>query len=483
MVLAMTRIQDYKLGFISQVIGAALVISCFLGCEADGTGISSEPERSPDEVSTPTSTNVDSDSALDEEIVLSGDSGDPEGSEYCDYQVGWAKGIKGGLGGEVVKVTTLELTGPGSLADALEKDIPKTVVFEVGGVIDLKKQTLRITTPNTTVAGQTAPEPGITLINGSLIIENTHDVVVQHLRVRPGQDDRGKGWDPDGISIEASHNVVIDHCSISWAIDENLSVSGPRFEGGDPEEWRNNTSHSISLTNNIVAEALDNSTHPEGRHSKGSLIHDNTSDVQVIGNLYVSNADRNPLFKGGARGVIANNLIVNPRRYGITYELLEKEWGTLPHQVGLLSIVGNVLQGGEDTDESDSALFSSGYGPVVVYLNDNHAQDFGNAPAKTISEEKFSQVTKISVAPTWPPELTPIPGSETTEQVLSNAGSHPWARDAIDTRIIQSVRDLTTTIIDHEQEVGGLPATSPTTQKFNHAIWNKCFDKINENPN
>src|SRR5260370_35513909 len=92
--------------------------------------------------------------------------------------------LNGGVDGVVLRVTTLDAGGPGSLRSALEDDRPRLVVFEVGGVIDLGGQSLIVTTPHLTIAGQTEPDPGITIIRGGLTIE-THAVVWQHPAVRP----------------------------------------------------------------------------------------------------------------------------------------------------------------------------------------------------------------------------------------------------------------------------------------------------------
>jgi len=164
------------------------------------------------------------------------------------------------------------------------------------------------------VAGQTAPSPGITIIKGGIGIQ-TNDVILQHLRARPGEAGAAKksGWEVDAIATSGgAHDVVIDHCSTSWATDENLSASGERFSGATVEEWRKGTSHRVTISHCVIAEGLDHSTHGKGAHSKGSLIHDNATDIAVIANLYASNGQRNPYFKGGARGVVVNNLIDNP---------------------------------------------------------------------------------------------------------------------------------------------------------------------------
>src|SRR5690606_18750715 len=121
-----------------------------------------------------------------------------------------------GYGGRVIKVTNLEASGEGSLAWALAQPGPRIVVFEVGGVIDLGGGTIAIDHPFVTLSGQRAPCPGITLIRGGLLIR-THDVRIEHLRVRPGTDDRAprSGWDTDGIGITRgqARNIHINHCS------------------------------------------------------------------------------------------------------------------------------------------------------------------------------------------------------------------------------------------------------------------------------
>src|SRR5436190_1501248 len=172
---------------------------------------------------------------------------------------------EGGIDGAVLRVTTLAAKGPGSLCEALETDGARLVVFEVGGVIDLGGRSLSVKHPYLTIAGQTAPDPGITLIRGGLVIE-THDVVVQHIAVRPG-DDGPKPWAPDAISVTRGSNVVIEHCSATWAIDENLSTSGP----GDVEDSRL-TAPDITLRSCLVAGAeRDGKVFLEGVDREGSV--------------------------------------------------------------------------------------------------------------------------------------------------------------------------------------------------------------------
>src|SRR5215472_6084209 len=177
--------------------------------------------------------------------------------------MGWARHTPGGRGGQILKVTTLNATGPGSFLEALNAKGPRIIVFEVGGVIDRGQHEIHVTEPFLTVAGQTAPSPGITFIKGGFQI-GTHDVIVQHIRVRVGEAGAAKksGWEQDGLSTDGgAHDVIFDHNSVTWATDENMSMSGHRFEGNDPAVWRASTSHRITFSNNIIAEGLAYATH------------------------------------------------------------------------------------------------------------------------------------------------------------------------------------------------------------------------------
>ena len=181
-----------------------------------------------------------------------------EGSKTSETGFGFES--KGGKGGVIFKVSNLNRSGEGSLAHALEQTGPRIIVFEVGGIINLEGSSLRIENPFVTIAGQTAPSPGITIIKGGIRI-STHDVIIQHLRVRPGEAGHSKisGWEIDGIAANG-YRIVIDHCSVSWATDENISPSGPRFEGESLDDWRQNTAHKVLISNCIIAQGLSNST-------------------------------------------------------------------------------------------------------------------------------------------------------------------------------------------------------------------------------
>jgi pectate lyase len=389
--------------------------------------------------------------------------------------LGWAAATPGGRGGKVLRVTTLAPTGPGSLLEALGTRGARIVVFEIGGVIDLERRSVRIEQPFLTVAGQTAPSPGITLIRGGIDIA-THDVIVQHIRVRPGEAGAAKrsGLEIDAIStVGGARDVIVDHCSLTWATDENLSASGPRFDGKDPAAWRQATSHRITFSNNIIAEGLAHSTHGKGEHSKGSLIHDNVTDILIIGNLYAHNMERSPLFKGGVRGAVINNLIYNPGPRAVHYNLIAEEWGRQPYQSGQLTLIGNVLRAGPSTP-SDVALFAlGGSGDLELYAHDNIAVDRLGRPLPAEGRYTISPATVRAVEqpPSMPAGLKPLAATEVQDAVIRDAGARPWDRDAVDRRIVADTIEGRGEIIDSEQDVGGYPVQPETRQKFNPAEW------------
>ena len=364
---------------------------------------------------------------------------------------------KGGLHGKIIRVTTLDAEGPGSIRAALETRGPRIVVFEVGGIIDLEKRALEITEPFLTIAGQTAPYPGITFICGGFWI-NTHDIVIQHIRVRPGDagEARRSGWSPDGMTTSGgnAYNIIVDHCSFSWAVDENLSASGRRTEGPDA------TSHNITFSNNIIAEGLNNSSHEKGPHSKGTLIHDFCRDIAIAGNLFAHNAKRNPYFKAHTTGVIVNNLIYNPGGAAIQLSYSPMEWKGSKYKPEncKVSIVGNVLHKGFDSRTSLALVMNKG----DAYMEDNLAFERNGAPAPRVG----GNIVQLDQKPVWPDNFTPLSSAEVVNYVVNHAGARPKERDEVDQRIIQDFLARKGKIIDSQDEVGGYPTDKSTYRKL-----------------
>ena len=388
--------------------------------------------------------------------------------------VGPAATTPGGRGGRIIRVTSLDAAGPGTLREAIDARGPRIIVFEVAGVIDLHRTTLEIREPFLTIAGQTAPSPGITIIRGGIDLKS-HDVIIRHIRVRTGADGQPKrsGWEADAFSTVAANNVIIDHNSFTWAIDENMSASGPRFTGNTVEEWRKGTSHDITFSNNLAAEGLADSSHPKGEHSKGSLIHDNATGIVFYRNVWAHNVERHPLVKGGAQVLMVNNLIYNPGHRAVHYNLMALEWAGHPYVTGEITAIGNVMRGGNDTDPGLPFLMLGGDGDLAYYGKDNRAVDlhgaklpmfgrYGETRARLIERNKPMMDTS---------GMTILPSEDVETSVLSTAGARPWDRDAEDIRVLFFVAEGRGEIIDDESEVSAYPDYKPARAPFVEADW------------
>jgi hypothetical protein len=283
------------------------------------------------------------------------------------------------------------------------------------------------------------------------------------------------GWEQDGLSTDGdAHDVIFDHNSVTWATDENMSISGKRFDGNDPNKWRADTSHRVTFSNNIMAEGLAYATHGKIEHSKGTLIHDNAADILLVGNLYAHNYERSPLLKGGTRVVIVNDLIFDPGQRAIHYNLMAEEWGDHPWQLGQLSVVGTVLREGESSVPHLAFLEIGGYGDLQYYGKDNVAVDQSGNPIPMFGRYTTSpaKIVMMKTPPLWPPYVKPMPSAAVQEYVLHNAGARPWDRDYDDVRLIADVAEGRGTIVNSENDIHGYPVEKPAQRPFNPADWN-----------
>ena len=381
---------------------------------------------------------------------------------------------RGGSGGRIIRVTTLAADGPGSLRAAIKANGPRIIVFEVAGIIDLGRTSLDINKPFVTIAGQTAPAPGITIIKGGIDIK-THDVKLQHIRVLTGADAQPKrsGWEADALSTVRAARVVIENCTFLWGIDENMSASGPRFTGTTVEEWRAGTSHDIVFRLNLAAEGLADSSHPKGEHSKGSLVHDNATGIVFDRNIWAHNVERSPLVKGGAQVLMVNNLIYNPQKRAVHYNLMDLEWAGQPHVTGEITAIGNVMRGGNDTDPGLPFLMLGGVGDLAFHGRDNLAVDqlgnplpqfgrYGNTQAKLIeAAEPLASLEGYTI----------LPAGEVETAVLATAGARPWDRGSEELRVLFFIAEGRGEVIDDEREVGGYPVVEATAAPFIDAEW------------
>ncbi|MFL6548531.1 MAG: polysaccharide lyase family 1 protein [Povalibacter sp.] len=353
---------------------------------------------------------------------------------------GYGTSTTAGRGGTVYRVTTLAESGAGSLKECIDHKGPRVCVFEVSGTIKLTKD-LPVRNTNLTIAGQTAPSPGIMLRGASLVVK-TSDVLVQHIRVRPG-DAPGDPYpeNRDAIRVDGdegapiTRNVVIDHCSFSWSIDEMASAW---------QNWDN-----ITFSNNIFGEALNDSLHPKGPHGYGVLFGPVDGHVTLSGNLLAHMVERNPLTNATS-AVIVNNVIYNWSTMAVD---LQSQKGAITKN----TVVGNVfIKGADYKTNSPVELRAAGGGlpsGSKVYLDDNQAQESSSDPW-SVASSMFGDLVmanyKASTPPSWPSGMTRLPTSNnvTLTNVLKWAGARPADRDTVDTRIVNSVRNGTGRIIN-----------------------------------
>ncbi|GAM04132.1 pectate lyase [Novosphingobium sp. MBES04] len=380
----------------------------------------------------------------------------------------------GGEGGRVVRVTTLAKEGPGSLAAALATKGKRVIVFEVGGVIDLERSVIEMTEPYATIAGQTAPSPGITIVRGGIDLKS-HDVILSHLRIMTGVDGQPKlsGWEADAFSTVAAYNVVVEHCSFFWAVDENMSASGPRFTGNSVEEWRNGTSHDIVFRENLAAEGLAEASHPKGEHSKGTLVHDNATNITFYRNLWAHNMERSPLVKGGAQVLMINNMIYDPGHRAVHYNLMNLEWAGHDYVTGEITAVGNLMRAGNSTAPGLPFLTLGGDGDLAFYGKDNKAVDrwgnpeamfgrYGVTNAKLIEKDRpMASLDGYDI----------LPADRLETSLLSTVGARPWDRAPDDIRVLFFVAEGRGEILDDEKVVGGYPHPGETRAPFVEKDW------------
>lgn len=359
---------------------------------------------------------------------------------------GFGTETPGGRGGKIIKVKTLADSGEGSLRSALEDKDPRIIVFEVGGIIPLAKN-IYISRPFVTLAGQTSPSPGI-LIKGAGIIVETHDVLIQHIRIRCGDSPFGSTPSSrDALKIlNSSYNVVIQNLSTSWATDENMSIwSSLKLPGAK----------NITISKSIISEGLNKSIHPEGQHSKGLLIGNNIKNISLIGNVFAHNLARNPLVYGNTSLVAANNLFYNSG--SSSYFHISDGW----HQgASTAAIVGNIFIDGPNTPAGASAIKIGKDAPgSKVFLSDNHYPG--------ILFTNMSGVDALVPSPPiWTRPLDIIDSSHAEAHILLRAGARPADRDSVDKRIVDDVIKRSGRIIDSQNQVGGWPVLKSTFREF-----------------
>lgn len=355
----------------------------------------------------------------------------------------------GGRGGQVLFVTNLNDSGPGSLRAAVETDGPRTVVFRICGTIALKSP-LVIKKPYITIAGQTAPGDGICLKDQALAIAADH-VIARYLRCRPGDNTKAES---DALSISSGRDIIVDHCSASWSVDETLSASTGGKLGNVTVQWC------------IISESLHNSTHHKGPHGYGSLIRGGWGNGYTYHhNLYAHHHARLPRpgnYNDRSKdpdGFIfdfRNNVIYNWAGRAAGYNA---DGSNGADSITKMNFVGNYYKAG--VNSSGDIAFSESTRSARAYFSGNCMNgDYPRDPWLLVTWSKFSPKDLEAYIQSDPIPVPPVVTDDAMtaySRVLAEAGAVLPKRDAVDTRIVNEVRTGTGKIIDHEEQVGGWP--------------------------
>ncbi|MFY7839130.1 MAG: pectate lyase family protein, partial [Lacibacter sp.] len=341
----------------------------------------------------------------------------------------------GGRGGKVYVVTNLNDDGPGSLRWACEQGGARIIVFNVAGIIRLQTP-LIIRAPYITIAGQTAPGDGVCIAGESVWI-NTHDVIIRYMRFRRGETWVGRR--DDAIGGNPIGNIMIDHVSATWGLDENMSMYRHMYNDSTGKIEDKFGTVNITIQNSIFAEALDTWNHAFGSTLGGE-------NCTFMRNLWANNAGRNPSV--GWNGVFnfANNVVYNWVHRSI-------DGGDYRAQ---FNIINNYFKPGPATPKNNvghrilkpesgrSKLKEKYYGRA--YVNGNVMEGFPEITKNNwnggvqIEEEANAGEYEAFMKVNKPLLMTPftiVSAEDARKYVLANAGATLPKRDAVDARIVK----------------------------------------------
>lgn len=391
---------------------------------------------------TPFMTPVDLVQQLSGGNTLDGSSVLPEvpGADAFPGAEGFGRRARGGRGGVVMPVTTLADHGPGSLRACMEAEGPRICVFRVAGVIRFTTKRPVIRNPFITIAGQTAPGGGIIITHGGgadgytpIIAKDTHDVIIRHIRVRTDLNGAERGSNGSFL-FENSNNVIFDHVSGAWALDQIMSGYG--------------LNDNITVSNSIFTQGIP-------RHDKCALLASNPREpqkVSFIRNLCAHNGDRNPdvNFTPKSCVEIINNVFYNGDSQFT--EVHEAYGGTS------VSIVGNYYKKGPSSRDNipaiDRVLVHS-TGQSEIFIANNKLDHVSVLKTRTVGVSEVSR-------PVCPLSIRVISAEQSYERVLEQAGAFP--RDSLDISTVSEVRTRTGSILRDPKMLSGprrLPLIAP----------------------
>jgi hypothetical protein len=347
---------------------------------------------------------------------------------------GYGRFARGGRGGVVVEVTNLNDSGPGSLRDALTGDYgPRIVVFQVSGLITLNSP-LTISQPYITLAGQTAPGKGICVRGHPLGMSGGKDVIIRHVRSRPGDI---AGVTLNGSGMAGSDHCIMDHCSISWGIDEEMSTR---------------TSKNVTLQRTLISEALNIAGHqnyPAGtKHGYAASVGGDIASLHH--NLLAHCEGRNWSMAGGldAAGYFAGRLDI--------FNNVVYNWGTRTTDGGAheVNFVNNYYRPGAATTHfyALTANYDNFPGTQQYYFTGNVMPGYFDENTQTAGRRAVNGTGTVPTsyspwvnAPFFPSYATIDTARTAYKRVLSDVGCNQPLSDDLDIRVIRETRDGTYT--------------------------------------
>jgi hypothetical protein len=343
----------------------------------------------------------------------------------------------GGRGGRVIVVTSLADSGPGTLRDACEQGGARIIVFNVAGIIKLKLP-ISIRAPYITIEGQSAPGDGVCVAGESVLID-THDVVMRFMRFRRGATDVTRR--DDGLGGNPVGNIMLDHLSGSWGLDEVMSIYRHVYDRTGAHDKLPTV--NVTIQNSMFAEALDTYN-----HAFGSTIGGRNSTF--MRNLWANNIARNPSVGMDGDFGFANNVIFNWWNRSADggdnkslFNFINNYYKPGPITPTDKPIGHRILKPESGRDKSNKGLFGR------VYANGNIIE--GNARVTKNNWDGGIQIQEMEDAGRYTDSIRvnePFPMAKismlTAQQaynyVLENVGANLPKRDAVDTRIIQDVK-------------------------------------------
>ncbi len=389
----------------------------------------------------------------------------------------YTTGARGGENIEVYHVTNLNAEGEGSFFDAVSQP-NRIIVFDVSGVIEIPKK-IKITQPNLTILGQTAPGDGVT-ITGADVELCADNIIMRYMRIRPTDKNNGE---PDGLGGRWIDNIIVDHCSVSWGVDELLTLYAGSVEKEGKEPAKN-----VSVQYCISAEALRMSTHIKGSHGYGGIT--GGENVSFHHNLMAHNDSRNPRLDRNLKSTdVVNNVIynwgINSIYGGEPYSYNKMEQFSTPEYTTRVNIRDNYYKFGPSTkdngDHVRSRIFEvTNDGSVTYegetlkgefYIENNYVWGDEETTKNNWNHNDTVKNQDNAIRLSEPVDMgeyaiPPQTAEEAFEDVLATVGASLPRRDSIDARIVNDVRNGTGRIINQEEEVGGLTSITSEERKF-----------------